>query len=316
MLSALLLALVIDRLVGDPPALYRRIPHPVQFIGMAIGDLERRFFDEAARPLERVRKGRALTAIVVVAAFMIGLVIQWLCLLLPYGWVILGILMSTLIAQESLAEHVRAVAGGLEKGLAEGRAAVAHIVGRDPEQLDEHGVARSAIESLAENFSDGVTAPVFYAFLLGFPGMIAYKAINTADSMIGHKSERYLHFGRFAARLDDVANWWPARISAALVVIAARFMRDASSAQAWQTVKQDAEHHRSPNGGWPEAAMAGAIDIKLSGPRSYHGEMTDDSWIGPGSPDLTSRDIDRALRLFRWSCMTILAIALLAWLIF
>lgn len=313
-LPALLLALVVDRLIGDPPWLYRHLPHPVEIIGGAIADLERRSFGQATTAVGLFQRGRATTLLLVAISLAVGFLIQWLCLLLPLGWVILGLLMSALLAQVSLADHVRAVADGLDQGLVEGREAVAHIVGRDPEQLDEHGVARAAVESLAENFSDGIVAPAFYAFLLGLPGLLAYKAINTADSMIGHKSDRYLHYGRFAARLDDVVNWLPARFSALLIVIGARFMRGASFAQAWQTVGRDARRHRSPNGGWPEAAMAGALSIKLSGPRSYHGQTTGDAWIGLGNPDLTSGDIDRALRLFWWSCGVMTALVALVWL--
>jgi len=315
-LKALLLAIIIDRLIGDPPVLYRRIPHPVQIIGALLNDLERRSFAKATTAGDLFRQGRLLTLILALSTLAVGLVLQWLCLLLPYGWILLGVVMSSLIAQASLAEHVRAVADGLDQGLSEGRTAVRHIVGRDPDELDEHGVARAAVESLAENFSDGVIAPVFYGFFLGLPGMLAYKAVNTADSMIGHRSERYLHFGRFAAQLDDVVNWWPARASAFLMVIAARMMPDASYAGAMQIIDRDADHHRSPNGGWPEAAMAGALDIKLSGPRVYQGESTEDPWIGLGNSDLTTEDIDRALRLFWWSSILMTLLVLLTMLIF
>lgn len=315
LLAALLLALLIDRFIGDPKWLYRHIPHPVEMIGGAITDLEHQAFSTSVTPRKRFLSGRRMTLTVVIACFAIGLLIQWLCLLLPLGWIVLGLLMSMLIAQTGLADHVRNVADGLDKGLAEGRESVAHIVGRDPEQLDEHGVARAAVESLGENFSDGVVAPVFYAFILGLPGLLAYKAINTADSMIGHKSERYLYFGRFAALLDDVANWLPSRLSALIIATGARLMPGASSKDARRTIEQDAKRHRSPNAGWPEAAMAGALDIRLSGPRSYHGEETDDAWIGSGSPDLTSGDIRRALRLFWWSCGVMTAPILLIWLL-
>lgn len=313
--QALLLALVIDRLIGDPGWLYRYVPHPVEVMGGVIADLERWSFGQVATARELFERGRTTTLILVISSLAIGFLIQWLCLLLPYGWIILGFLMSTLFAQASLADHVRAVADGLDKGLPEGRDAVAHIVGRDPEQLDEHGVARSAIESLAENFSDGVVAPALYAFVLGLPGILAYKAINTADSMIGHKSERYLHFGRFAAHLDDGANWLPARLSALFITVGARLMHGASFAHAWQTISRDAHRHRSPNAGWPEAAMAGALDIRLSGPRSYHGKTKEEAWVGIGNPDLTSHDIDRALRLFWWSCGAMMALVVLAVLI-
>lgn len=310
--QALLLALIIDRFIGDPSWLYRYLPHPVEVIGSAISDLERWSFRRATKARALFNYGRFVTLIVTLTVFTFGFLIQWLCLLLPFGWIVLGFLMSTLLAQASLGDHVRAVADGLDEGLDEGRRAVAHIVGRDPKQLDEHGVARAAVESLAENFSDGVVAPAFYGFVLGMPGILAYKAINTADSMIGHKSERYLHFGRFAARLDDVVNWLPARLSAFFILLGTKLMHRASFDHAWQTISRDAHRHRSPNGGWPEAAMAGALDIRLSGPRSYEGEMTEDPWIGLGNPDLTPHDIDRALHLFWWSCGVLMVLVLLA----
>ncbi len=309
--QALLLALVIDRFFGDPKWLYRVVPHPVEVIGSILSRFESWSFRRAKSEGAKFQYGRVITLITVLMCFGLGILIQWLCLMLPFGWVLLGLLMSLLLAQVSLADHVRAVADGLEKGLDEGRSAVAHIVGRDPEKLDEHGVARAAVESLAENFSDGVVAPAFYALIFGLPGILAYKAINTADSMIGHKNERYLHFGRFAAKLDDAANWLPARLSALFIVLGARLMYRASSDHAWLTISRDAHRHRSPNAGWPEAAMAGALDIRLSGPRSYEGETTEDAWVGLGNPDLTPKDIDRALQLFWWACGVLMVLVLL-----
>ncbi len=315
MVQALLLALLLDRLIGDPDRLYRYLPHPVVLIGGVISDLERQMLSEEATPRQKFLNGRRTTLIVVGACFAIGLLLQWLCLLLPFGWVIVGVLMSSLIAQTSLADHVRAVAEGLDQGLAEGRKAVAHIVGRDPELLDEHAVSRAAVESLAENYSDGVVAPVFYAFFLGLPGILAYKAINTADSMIGHKSERYLYFGRFAAVLDDVVNWLPARLSSHVVAFGAWLMPGASFDDARRIIERDASRHRSPNAGWPEAAVAGALGFKLSGPRAYHGETTAETWVGDGNPDLAADDIRRAIRLFWWSCGVMATPILLVWLI-
>lgn len=311
MLQALLLALLIDWLIGDPNWLYRHLPHPVVVIGGLITDLERHWLDARATPREQFRCGRRTTLTVVGICFVIGILLQWLCLLLPFGWVLIGLLMSFLIAQTSLANHVRAVAEGLDEGLSEGRTAVAHIVGRDPEQLDRHAVSRAAVESLAENYSDGVFAPTFYAFFLGLPGILGYKAINTADSMIGHKSERYLYFGRFAALLDDVVNWLPARLSAYTIAAGAWFMPGASLAKARSTIDKDAKRHRSPNAGWPEAALAGALGFRLSGPRIYLGEATDDAWVGDGNPNLTSSDIRRALHLFWWSCGVMAALIVL-----
>ncbi|HET6522854.1 MAG TPA: CobD/CbiB family cobalamin biosynthesis protein, partial [Geminicoccaceae bacterium] len=222
LLMALLLALAVDAAFGEPAALYRRVPHPVVLIGRLVNTLERRWFPEAGGPTARARAGVAVSLAVIAAAVAAGLALHALARALPAGgWVLEGLLMSALIAQRSLYDHVARVAAGLERGLEEGRAAVAHVVGRDPRSLDAHGVARAAIESTAENFSDGVVAPVFWALLLGPPGLAAYKAVNTLDSMIGHRSPRYLHFGRFAARLDDAANLVPARLGGALLVLAA-----------------------------------------------------------------------------------------------
>jgi adenosylcobinamide-phosphate synthase len=189
------------------------------------------------------------------------------------------------------------VAQGLERSLASGRRAVARIVGRDPLRLDRHGVARAAIESTAENFADGVLAPLFWGLLLGLPGMLAYKAINTQDSMIGHRSERYRHFGRVAARLDDLANWLPARLAALLLLAAALPLRGATPAEGWRALWRDAPHHRSPNAGRPEAAMAGCLGLRLAGPRHYAGEPVQDAWMGAGRATATPADIARALQL-------------------
>jgi adenosylcobinamide-phosphate synthase len=205
--------------------------------------------------------------------------------------------MSTLLAARGLYDHVARVAAGLEQSLEEGRRAVAHIVGRDPGSLDAHGVARAAIESAAENFADGAMAPLFWGVLLGLPGMAAYKAVNTLDSMIGHRSPRYVHFGRFAARLDDVANWLPARLSALLILAAAQFLPGAAPATGWRALWRDASRHRSPNAGWPEAAIAGALGLSLAGPRRYGDELVDDAWMGEGRAAATVTDIRRALRL-------------------
>ncbi len=210
--------------------------------------------------------------------------------------------MSTLIAARGLYDHVAAVAAGLEQGLEGGRQAVAHIVGRDPASLDAHGVARAAIESTAENFADGVVAPLFWGVVLGLPGMAAYKAINTLDSMIGHRSPRYVHFGRFAARLDDVANWLPARLSALLILAAALCLPGTTPAAGWRAVWRDAPRHRSPNAGWPEAAMAGALGLSLAGPRRYAGELVDDAWMGAGRTAALTADVNRALRVFIIAC--------------
>ncbi len=313
--AILLLALLIDALVGDPPWLYRRVPHPVVLVGRLVDFADRRLNREGMAPRERFLAGlfalKVIVALVLALAWSLAFVLaQW-----PFGWLVEALLASSLIAFRGLYDHVRAVAEGLSRSLAEGRAAVAHIVGRDPESLDEAGVARAAIESLAENFSDGVVAPVFWYLLLGLPGLCAYKAVNTLDSMIGHRSARYLYFGRAAARLDDAANWVPARLAALIVVLAGAALPGAAAAGALRGSLRDAPKHRSPNAGWPEAAFAGALGFALAGPRRYGEQTVDDHWMGDGRRDLGVEDLHAALRLYL-VCGAVMAAFLLAPLVF
>jgi adenosylcobinamide-phosphate synthase len=312
LLQALLLGLALDALIGDPARLYRRVPHPVALIGRAVSALERRWLDPDAPPHVLRRRGLLLGLAIVAASALAGLGLQWLCLQAPYGWLPLGLLMSSLLAQRGLWEHVAAVAAGLCDGLAQGRAAVARIVGRDPEQLDAPAVARAAIESTAENFSDGTVAPLLWGALLGLPGMLAYKAINTADSMIGHRSPRYIDFGRFAARLDDAASWLPARLAALLILAAASLAPGTAPAAGWRAMRRDAALHRSVNAGWPEAAMAGSLSLRLAGPRRYGGQVVDDAWMGDGTPLATPADIRRALKILVRACGLTAALLALA----
>ena len=214
-----------------------------------------------------------------------------------------GAVASTLLAQRSLDAHVRAVADALEQeGIEAGRRAVSMIVGRDTAGLDEAGISRAAIESLAENFSDGVVAPLFWLLAAGLPGIFGYKAINTADSMIGHKSDRYLAFGWASARLDDLVNLPASRLSALWLVLAAVALSGLSPRGAITAVRRDASTHRSPNAGWPEAAMAGALGLRFAGPRVYDGAVIEDHWIGDGRETASARDIRLALRQYRVAC--------------
>jgi adenosylcobinamide-phosphate synthase len=315
LLGALLFAMAVDAAFGDPRWLWRRVSHPVVVMGGAIVRLEARWLDLAAPPAEQARRGRMASLLVIGASALIALAVQALCARLPLGWLPLALAMSTLIAARGLHDHVSAVAAGLEQGLAEGRQKVAHIVGRDPASLDAHGVARAAIESAAENFADGVVAPLFWGVLFGLPGMAAYKAINTLDSMIGHRSPRYRHFGRFAARLDDLANWPPARLAALLILAASLCLPNTTPSVGWRALRRDAPRHRSPNAGWPEAAMAGVLGLRLAGPRRYAGEVVDDAWMGEGHAAATPTDIRRVLFVFVAACGAIallLGLALLA----
>jgi len=217
---------------------------------------------------------------------------------LPGGWIIEAVLATSLLAQKELGLAVRSVADALDFSLEHGRKAVSGIVGRDPAALDEAGVARAAVETLAENASDGVVAPLFWLLVLGLPGIALYKAINTADSMIGHKTERYIDYGWASARLDDVVNWVPARLTGLLFVVASFLVAGAKPKEAWDVMFADAAKHDSPNAGWPEAAMAGALGFALGGPRSYDGELHQLPQMGRGRAALGAADIRKALELY------------------
>jgi adenosylcobinamide-phosphate synthase len=309
-LLALLVALLLDSALGDPPWLWDRLPHPVVLIGRMVSWLELRLLSPSA-PAERKRRAGTITTLLVVGgSAAVGWLLQAI-LAVPGEALWLGALMSPLIADRNLHQHVDAVARGLDDGLGPGRAAVRHVVGRDPESLDEAGVARAAIESAAENFGDGMVAPALFAALFGLPGILAYKAINTLDSMIGYQNPRYLDFGRSAARLDDLVNWPAARLAGGLLVLAA----GPHARSAWRAMLRDAPKHRSPNAGWPEAAMAGALGLRLAGPRRYAGTVVDDAWMGDGRADADPRDIRRALRLLRrawWLILILLVMAAIA----
>jgi adenosylcobinamide-phosphate synthase len=292
------LALLIEALVGYPDRLVGAIGHPVTWMGRLIGGLDGRLNHEGASDASRRLAGVAALVILVAVSAAIAYVVEHGLLLLPVGIPFAALAASTLIAQRSLYHHVARVAAALEQdGLVAGRAAVAQIVGRDPQALDEAGVARAAIESLAENFSDGVVAPVFWMALAGLPGGAAYKAINTADSMIGHRTPRHEAFGFAAARLDDLVTLPASRLSALLVVAAAGLA--GRSADAWRAVMRDARHHRSPNAGYPEAAFAGALGLALAGPRVYGGVAVEDAVMGDGRRAATAADIRAALALYR-----------------
>jgi adenosylcobinamide-phosphate synthase len=296
-------ALAFEAFAGYPQALYRSIGHPVTWIGARISWLDRRLNKESDDEAARRQAGAIALAITLLVAIGACLLVSALA---PAGLpetLLTVVLASTLLAQKSLHQHVEAVAEALENGgVGPGRATVAKIVGRDPDTLDEAGVARAAIESLAENFSDSVVAPALYLALFGLPGGAAYKAANTADSMIGHRTERYKAFGFAAARFDDIVNLPASRLSAFWLSLAAFAVPGASPADAMRAALRDAKHHRSPNAGWPEAAMAGALGLKLAGPRVYDGVKVEDAFMGDGRRTATDTDIRRALRLYRAAC--------------
>jgi adenosylcobinamide-phosphate synthase len=298
------LAVAFEAWLGYPESLLRAIGHPVTWIGRLLdlcdSRLNRPRWPFGLRRLAGFIALGATLSIVAGAALLLGHAAAGLPG--PAGVVLTALLASSLLAQRSLYAHVQAVAEALEgEGLAAGREAVGKIVGRNVGKLDESGVCRAAIESLAENFSDAVVAPAVFLALLGLPGGALYKAINTADSMIGHKSERFRGFGYAAAKLDDLANLVPARASALLVTLAAILVRGASPGSAWRTALRDSRGHPSPNAGWPEAAFAGALGLRLGGPRTYEHGIVEDAWIGAGK-DPQPRDIFRALALYGAAC--------------
>jgi adenosylcobinamide-phosphate synthase len=293
------LALLIELMLGYPDWLVRSIGHPVTWMGRLIEALDHKLNHEQDAPARRRAAGAiALVALIAVAG-VVGFALQHNLPRLPFGLLVLAVLASTLMAQRSLHGHVAQVAFALEHdGLEAGRQAVAQIVGRDPDALDEAGVARAAIESLAENFSDGVVAPAFWMAVAGLPGAAVYKAINTADSMIGHRTPRHGDFGFAAARLDDLVNLPASRLSAVLIVAAAALSSRTAAESAWRAVRRDAHHHRSPNAGYPEAAMAGALGLALAGPRRYGGVLVEDAVMGSGRRDAGAADIRKALVLY------------------
>ncbi len=317
-LLILLVALLLDAGFGSAPR-WLPVPHPVRLIGGLIGRLDRKLNRDSRSDRDRAVRGCFVVVVVVGLAVAIGWSVAWLGRNHDFGWMVELVLVASLIAQRSLFLHVRAVSRALKAdGVVNGREVVSLIVGRDVSQLDEHGVARAAIESCAENFSDGVVAPVFWYLLFGLPGLLGYKAINTLDSMIGHKSPRHQAFGGAAARLDDVVNWVPARISGLMLCLAALFVPTANPAKAVRTMIRDARNHRSPNAGWPEAAAAGALGLALAGPRRYAERVVDDRWLGDGRARAVAKDVDRMLYLFGVGCLinafsvAILAVAKLA----
>ncbi|WP_113267511.1 adenosylcobinamide-phosphate synthase CbiB [Agrobacterium cavarae] len=295
------LSLLIERLVGYPDWLFRRIGHPVTWIGSLIALLDRKWNREQGSFSNREAKGVLALVVFLGVTVSIALALQNVLLVLPLGLLLVAVVGASLPAQKSLEQHVEAVATALEsEGLEGGRRAVSMIVGRDPDQLDEAAVCRAAIESLAENFSDGIVAPSFWLGLLGLPGGAGYKAINTADSMIGHRTPRHEAFGWASARLDDLVNLPASRLTACLFVLAAVFVKGASAQGALRAVTRDAKHHRSPNAGWPESALAGALGFALAGPRSYGGQMIQARFMGEGGRrNLTAADIRQALKLAR-----------------
>ena len=303
-LVLLLLALVLDAAVGGMGPVFKVLPHPVVLFGKLIGWLDLKLNRAHRTPADRAIRGAVTVVFVAGCAGGVGWGVQWLTFNHDFGWVVELFLLVALLAQLELYAAVRRVALALKsEGLESGRTAVGHIVGRDPAYLDDHGVARAGIESLAENFSDGVVAPVFWYLLFGIPGLLIYKAVNTLDSMIGYRDDKYSAFGFTAARLDDVLNLIPARLAGLIIAAAAIMTPRGKPWTAFKTMWRDASKHKSPNAGWPEAAMAGALGLALAGPRKYARHVQEDPWIGTGTAKASAQDMERALYLFVVACL-------------
>jgi adenosylcobinamide-phosphate synthase len=313
-LLTLVAGLVLDALFGDMPAVFRYVPHPVILAGRAIAFFDRKLNREARSEASRRERGIVTVVVLVGGAALLGVLVERVCRGSLLGAAVEVVLIAMLVAQRSLYEHVAAVAAALGTGgLTSGREAVRHIVGRDPISLDAHGIARAALESLAENFSDGVVAPVLWYLLLGLPGLFAYKMANTLDSMIGHRTPRYRAFGWAAARLDDVLNTVPAPLSGVLLAVAALFAKNARPGHALTIMLRDGRKHHSPNAGWPESAMAGALGLALAGPRRYPEGLVADPWLGDGRARAGISDIVRGLQLYRLACLIEGGLLLGAW---
>ena len=280
-IAVLLLAMLLDALLGEPDWLWRRLPHPAVLMGRMVGWCDKRFNTGAAR------QARGLAVILGLALLMVllGRFLE------AFGALVEILVVAVLLAQRSLVVHVQAVADGLRMSLGEGRRQVGMIVSRDTGAMSVPAVSRSAIESAAENLSDGIIAPAFWFLLGGLPGLLVYKVVNTADSMIGYRTPRYEAFGKAAARLDDLMNWLPARLTALLIAL------QAGGLGQWAQIAADARLHKSPNAGWPEAAMARSLDVALAGPRAYDGQMRDFAWVNPaGRREIGPMEIDAAVR--------------------
>lgn len=294
------LALLLDAVIGDPKSLWSKIPHPAVAMGRVIGSLDQRFNDDDDPDSTRKVNGILVCITLVVAAGILGCIITHL----PLGWLWSALIGAFLLAQRSLVQHVQAVADGLRMSTRDGATMVSRIVGRDTKDMSREGVSRAAIESAAENFSDGLVAPVFWFIIGGLPGLLIYKVVNTADSMIGYRTPRHSAFGWAAARLDDVLNWIPARLTALIILIATQ------TRTSFNDIRNDAIKHRSPNAGWPEAAMARALNVALSGPRSYEGEMRDFPWVNEnGRKDIGPGEVEAACDTLWHSWVVVVAIA-------
>lgn len=300
-------AIVLDMLVGDPDWIWRKYTHPIVWFGRAVGHIEKKLNFSLLTNNQRKIRGVLALACLVSGAVILGLLfVSVLSRVGFFGQILEIIIIAIFIAQKSMSDHVERVIKPLrENNIEEARTSVSMIVGRDTKQLDESSISRATIESMSENFSDGVVAPIFWFAILGLPGLFAYKMINTADSMLGHMTEKYQDFGWASAKLDDLVNWLPARLSSLLIILSGVFRGETNTIlSASKVILRDAKQHRSPNAGWPEAAMAGVLGVALAGPRTYAEYSVDDAYMNEtGRQKLTFNDVKSAKIVFWTACL-------------
>ncbi len=308
------LALAIERIVGYPQWLHKRFGHPVEWYGSLLNRFDVALNTPQQNPGWNRLKGVLTIVALIIVVLAISVPFAGFLQSLEYSALFEALFAVPLLAQKELKRFVRRVADALDTSVADGRQALSHIVGRDTSNLERSDISRAAIESLAENTSDGIVAPAFWLAIFGLPGIAVYKVINTADSMIGYKSQKYLTFGWAAARLDDLVNLIGARLTGLLFAGAASLTNPMATSRALATIWHDAKKHASPNAGWPEAAMAGVLDIRLGGPRKYNDELVDLPWMGEGRKELDADDIRRALRLYNQALILLMIIIFFCWL--
>ncbi|MEW7006548.1 adenosylcobinamide-phosphate synthase CbiB [Lentilitoribacter sp. EG35] len=305
--TILFCATILDMLVGDPDWIWRKYTHPIVWFGQITGYMDKRFNSNLLSQAHKKFTGIMAIVMLVAIAVILGLLFTAILSNIGFlGYVLEVIIVAIFIAQKSMSDHVERIITPLRNGDINGaRNAVSMIVGRDTAQLDESSISRAAIESMSENFSDGVVAPIFWYAIFGLPGLFAYKMINTADSMLGHMTEKYQDFGWASAKVDDLVNWFPARLSALFIIFASGLgARTKPPMSVVKVVLKDAKHHRSPNAGWPESAMAGALDIALAGPRTYSEYKVDDAFMNAtGRKKLTFIDVELAKIVFLTACL-------------
>ncbi len=298
-LMVAVVALMVERFIGYPDWLVSKIGHPVIWIGKFISLLERNWNNPEFSGQKRQISGIYLLVSVTFLTLLLTIPLTILLRLIPLGWLLEALLVTSLLSQKELGDRVAGVHRALQKNIEAGREAIRHLVGRDHRNLNHTEVSKAAIETLAENSSDGVIAPAFWLVIGGLPGAAVYKTINTCDSMVGYKNERYADFGRASARFDDFVNLLPARLSGVLYCLSAAVGSPKQAAKACKAMRRDAPKHASPNAGWPEAAVAGALDISLGGPRAYNGRITTLPWMGDGERAVRACHIREALGLYQ-----------------